>query len=310
MSNRPYPSTYRKCVYLLGFKSTHKVYIGSTVRWPARKRQHLNDLNQNKHTNTYLQWAYNRYAKDGVFFEELEFFDDEISMRYGEQKWIAFYRSTERECGFNLVQDAVRRGRTGCKLTPKQLETQRAALAKARREHPDRFVDKPRGAPGTYTVYNPAGDKVTIINLTKYCRDHGLNVSCMRSLVRDGTVECDGWKLTLDRTHKAHVRFDIIGPNDERVQGSCLNEFSRSRGLPFKSMNDMWNGGMKVCKGWRRFDMSVEEAYTHKGKTYALVHSDGAKLIVNNLKAHCRKHGLNHEVIRKGYTNQGWRIKK
>lgn len=307
-SKRP-PRTKRPCVYLLGFKSTHKVYIGSNLRWPTRKGSHLRLLRRGIHENSYLQRAFDKYGEDDIRFEELEFFPDEMSMRYGEQKWMAYYRSDERQCGFNLVKDALRRGQTGLKRTPAQIAKHVEVLKRMWRDNRELFEHPNRGSPGTYSLFDPMGIRHDFINLAKFCRDRELPLGCMRALVNDRAIECDGWKLTLDRKNPHLTEYDLIGPNDEHVKGTCLNDFSRARGLPIRSMGAMWQGHIKTCRGWRRFDMSIEKAFTHRGKDKIVINSDGHEITVNNLRAFCLKHGLKNDTIRKGYVNQGWKLK-
>ena len=66
------PKNFLSCVYLIGFNNYNKVYIGSTVRWPVRQREHINDLINNKHSNMHLQRAFNKYGSNNLFFKELE----------------------------------------------------------------------------------------------------------------------------------------------------------------------------------------------------------------------------------------------
>lgn len=67
----------------------NKKYIGSSENLRKRYRQHFNNLNKNKHANTHLQRAYNKYGASVFEFwilEECENIRDTLITL--EQKWI------------------------------------------------------------------------------------------------------------------------------------------------------------------------------------------------------------------------------
>lgn len=76
-----------------------KFYIGSSVRLRRRKNEHFHELSLGKHSNTYLQNAYNKYGKDNFKWEIIEYieriedieqFKKKILER--EQYWIDKYK--------------------------------------------------------------------------------------------------------------------------------------------------------------------------------------------------------------------------
>ena len=46
-----------------------KVYIGKTVDFKERKKEHKLDLRLNRHYNNYLQNAWNKYGRENFKFE-------------------------------------------------------------------------------------------------------------------------------------------------------------------------------------------------------------------------------------------------
>lgn len=58
-------------IYKISFKENDSFYIGSTVGFKRRERDHLRSLSRNKHKNIIIQNAYNKYGKDSFKFEIL-----------------------------------------------------------------------------------------------------------------------------------------------------------------------------------------------------------------------------------------------
>lgn len=59
-------------VYKLTNTKNGKFYVGSTYQFKRRWTQHLRDLEKNRHTNTYLQNAFNQDGTDSFIFEVIE----------------------------------------------------------------------------------------------------------------------------------------------------------------------------------------------------------------------------------------------
>lgn len=89
-------------IYQIECLSTHESYIGLTVDYKRRKRDHLNDLRKNKHENPKLQNAWNKYGEQEFHFRCWEFeitHPDELKPL--ECQYIKKYDSLNN--GFNLV---------------------------------------------------------------------------------------------------------------------------------------------------------------------------------------------------------------
>lgn len=89
-------------IYQIECLPTHESYIGLTVDYKRRKRDHLNDLRKNKHENPKLQNAWNKYGEQEFHFRCWEFeitHPDELKLL--ECQYIEKYDSLNN--GFNLV---------------------------------------------------------------------------------------------------------------------------------------------------------------------------------------------------------------
>lgn len=78
---------YKKSgIYKLINNVNHNIYIGSSVNFYNRLKEHFRDLERNTHYNEYLQRAYNKYNKNFTF-EIIEECDKELLFEK-EQYWI------------------------------------------------------------------------------------------------------------------------------------------------------------------------------------------------------------------------------
>lgn len=77
-------------------------YIGCSSRLNARKKEHLNDLKANKHSNYKLQDAYNIYGS--IEFDILEFCSVE-ELYFREEYWVKEFDSYNN--GFNLTNGGI-----------------------------------------------------------------------------------------------------------------------------------------------------------------------------------------------------------
>ncbi len=69
-----------------------RVYIGESYHCLQRKRQHLRELKKNRHSNSHLQRAWNKYGKENFKFIIIEICPENI--RYSRERyWIAKYQA-------------------------------------------------------------------------------------------------------------------------------------------------------------------------------------------------------------------------
>lgn len=88
-------------IYCIKSISQNKIYIGQSVYLQRRKSSHKKDLASGKHGNEILQRHYDKYGKDDLIFEIIEFCEiDQLDAR--ERYWISYYDSMNRSKGFNM----------------------------------------------------------------------------------------------------------------------------------------------------------------------------------------------------------------
>lgn len=116
-----------------------KTYIGSAVNLRRRETQHWWDLKNNRHSNQYLQRAYNKYGQDSFRFSILEYCRPEECVNI-EQQYLDFYQTYRRINGYNICKKAdsvlgrimteetkikISKSNKGRKLSPDQVEVLR-----------------------------------------------------------------------------------------------------------------------------------------------------------------------------------------
>jgi group I intron endonuclease len=91
-----------KCgIYSIRNITNGKRYIGQSTNLEDRKRSHFTTLKRGNHFNIYLQRAFLKYGIDNFEFRILEEVpEDMLDVR--ERSWIYFYKSNQREFGYNL----------------------------------------------------------------------------------------------------------------------------------------------------------------------------------------------------------------
>ena len=85
-------------IYSIRNLINNKIYIGSAINLCNRKSQHFSSLKNNKHYNTHLQKAYNKYKKENFEFEVIEYVTEKFNLLNREQNWITFFKPEYNIC--------------------------------------------------------------------------------------------------------------------------------------------------------------------------------------------------------------------
>lgn len=79
-----------------------RVYIGKSINMPSRKTQHFSKLKLNKHVNSLLQNAFNKWGGDLTFkFTVIEYCPED-QLNEWEIFYINAYKSTNIKYGYNI----------------------------------------------------------------------------------------------------------------------------------------------------------------------------------------------------------------
>lgn len=89
-------------IYTIKNLKDNKIYIGKSIEIKKRITAHKYRLRNNKHVNTHLQNAWNKYGEDNFEFNIKEICEIKLlSLR--EKFWIDLYNSNNPEYGYNLI---------------------------------------------------------------------------------------------------------------------------------------------------------------------------------------------------------------
>lgn len=89
-------------IYMILNKVNNKCYVGSSKFIKGRKEQHIRELRKNKHGNSHLQNAWNKYGEDSFIFIKLEDVEETDNLCEREVYWITQKKTLNPEFGYNL----------------------------------------------------------------------------------------------------------------------------------------------------------------------------------------------------------------
>lgn len=78
-------------IYCIVNRTNNKKYVGSSIDIKNRFRQHRHNLKHNKHCNSHLQAAWNKYGEDQFNFEIIEELDTSEEILEVENFWIEYH---------------------------------------------------------------------------------------------------------------------------------------------------------------------------------------------------------------------------
>jgi group I intron endonuclease len=267
-------------VYQIRCVANDKIYIGSSVDLRNRWAFHCRDLRFGRHSNRYLQAAWDDYGSDAFDFTIIEYVSKE-ELLVVEQYWIDRTRCTDRSVGFNISTIAAW-------PSPQNIQTWEG------------FVD-------------PQGNEVTITNLHEFCRENKLDFSSMHRLSKGESKlkSYKGWSHRNSVRQRDYIKTyeGFIDPDGNPVPPiTNMAEFCRQNGLDKTHMIAVINGRILSHRGWTH----VSSRQPRGVKTYdGFVNPAGESVVITGLHEFCREHGLQpvkmYELINgKRKQHKGW----
>jgi group I intron endonuclease len=259
-----------------------KIYVGSAVNLRARWEHHRQSLRRGSHRNAHLQGAWMKYGEDSFAFSILELASRDELLQV-EQKWLDQTRCTDRRIGFNIYPVAGSPGEENARVW-------------------EGFID-------------PDGNEVTIFNLSEFCRREGLNSTAM-GILASGKRKLrshKGWTHKNSRRKREYIKTweGFVSPDGRPISPlTNLAAFCRERGLDTTHMVAVANGRICSYRGWTHTNGRPRALKAHTG----FVSPDGQRVLITNLAAFCREHGLHpvhmHQLKngqRKSHKGWTWR---
>lgn len=204
-------------IYKIINKVNNKFYIGKSVNSAQiRFSQHIHAAIKSKKSNNRFYNAIRKYGKDNFYFEILEQNIPSELLNDKEKLWISklnpHYNSTiggEGTSGFKFSNEQKLKmslNRKGKKHTDETIEKLRLANLGEKnpmygkigknnpfygKKHNLEFIERKSKC---YTFLDPNNQKITIKNLSKYCRDNNLHCGNMNSLYYGKIKSYKGYK--------------------------------------------------------------------------------------------------------------------
>jgi predicted GIY-YIG superfamily endonuclease len=97
----------KNCIYIIRFKGCKRVYIGQTIAPKNRFKYHRSELRAQRHCNTKLQRAYNKYGVDNMIIQVLESVEDSTKLNERELYYINLFNSFKGGLNCNSGGDYI-----------------------------------------------------------------------------------------------------------------------------------------------------------------------------------------------------------
>ncbi len=206
-------------IYKITNLPTGRFYIGSAVDVDRRWKRHASDLNAQRHHNSKLQRAWNKYGQAAFTFELLEEVGDLAILLEREQHYMdtlkPFYNINPKAgsaLGYKHTDEAKRKNseiakRVWANMTPEERarkgqehseklkghiqspETRKRRSDAIKRSHTAEIGEaKAKARAKHYLITLPTGEEQLIYNMSKFCREHGLVKNSMLHVVKTGKL--------------------------------------------------------------------------------------------------------------------------
>lgn len=119
------------CIYKITNIVNGKVYIGQTINYKKRSKQHFSTLRKGVHRNPYLQKSFDKYGEDKFVIEILETCShdklDQLEIHY-----INEYDSLNKRIGYNMLTGGSKR-----RIIPEEVRKKIGMAHKGRKNTPE-----------------------------------------------------------------------------------------------------------------------------------------------------------------------------
>ena len=238
-----------------------KFYVGSATNLSRRASNHLYQLRRNKHENSKMQRAFNKYGECAFSFTVICRVDAIDDLIPHEQVYLDRLFSMCHE-SIILNINKIAENCTGIKRTPAQIERMRKARTGFRHSEKTKALiseqSKDRNARIVYTgFYDPIGNLYKDVrNLTQFCKKHGIDNQAMHKLMQGKIRHNKGWTLYIPGKDWKPIYPDIISPDGVVYSGIYnMNKFSREHGLSNVLMGKVFRGQLEHYRGWKIYSV-------------------------------------------------------
>lgn len=96
-------ASFTSGIYCIRNIENNKIYIGASSNLKVRRSKHFSELKKNKHSNSRLQNAFNKYGLDSFIFEVIEYCDKKDLAKL-ENFYVFTRNSRNPKIGYNIAE--------------------------------------------------------------------------------------------------------------------------------------------------------------------------------------------------------------
>lgn len=243
-------------IYKITCVVTGKFYIGSSLSIRIRWTSHKNTLKRNKHANSYLQHAWNKYGSENFLFEILENVP-RAKLIEREQYWLDLTKCYDKEIGFNINKNAE--------------YNYFDSLAK------------------TWIVTTPEGKEITVESLSDFCEENDIRYNYLQRVAKGTRPHFKGYKcrpadtpkeewedMVANKRTKRIYKYKVTKPDGSIIFIDNVRKFCRENNISISSTNAVLDKRQAHTQGY-----IIERAFE---KLYIITAPDGEIIKTNSLK--------------------------
>lgn len=253
-------------VYIYKITNTinNKCYIGQSIQTNnIRLNNHRYLLRANRHSNPYLQSAWNFYGEEAFVFEKIKFAQTTEELDSLEKQLIQEHGSDNREFGYNIfsgghhqhgVPDEVRLKIGNANRGNRHSDEQRQRWAMEKRKN-------------TYAshILSPDETLYPVDNIRLFCKTHGLDKGNLMRVLKGQSYHVKGWRLVTtpkELCDNSYITFhrqsklkgqQLISPDSVvYIIDKPLKVFCEEHNIRPSKIRLVLNGQQSHHRGWRR----------------------------------------------------------
>ena len=248
-------------VYKATDTTNNKVYIGQTTQTlEVRISEHYSRSRSKAYPNKpYFTRVLAKRNKADILWEVISETDNKEELDKLEKYYILFFNSRDNKVGYNLTDGGE--GCYGYKHTPETL-IKLSKIRKGSKLSDEEIRNRSEKQSKDWEIIAPSGETYIIRNLSRYCRDTGLNLQEMRKVNRGISDSHRGYKCR----------------RLSEITHSCL-ETTINR--------------MKVMNLGKKHSLETRQKIVElNSKEYLITFPDNTTVVVKNLKLWCENNNL------------------
>jgi group I intron endonuclease len=224
----------RPGIYTIRNTLNNDLYVGSAWNCFERYGDHWKSLKGGYHKNHRLQAVVKEHGIGVLEFRYLRLFN-----RCDVTRESMFRLEQSHIDSLEPVYNIVRNVKSG---HPPHTQATKDKLSKCNAKQ--------------WIVTDPTGKEMTITNLFRFCKEHGLLCGSMGAVARGRSSHCHGWKVrrageSVERYVNGHGHYyEVTAPNGEKTTVKNLARYCRENGLIYMSMTQTANGYQKQHRGY------------------------------------------------------------